>query len=67
MRRLSQGDWGDTPKRIIKSHFGISLDYLFKIVMKYLTEYRLKKAIHYLDETDENINSVFEKIGFGII
>ena len=44
MRRLSQGDWGDTPKRIIKSHFGISLDYLFKIVMKYLTEYRLKKS-----------------------
>lgn len=34
-------------------------------INKYLTEYRLKKAVDYLDKTDESINSVYEKIGFG--
>ena len=58
---------------MIAEEFKISAPYCAKkfrtetgiSINKYLTEYRLKKAIHYLDETDENINTVFEKIGFG--
>lgn len=40
-----------------KAETGVALN-------KYLTEYRLKKSLYYLNETDENINSIIEKVGF---
>lgn len=40
-----------------KAETGVSLN-------RYLTEYRLKKSIFYLNETDGNISSIVEKVGF---
>lgn len=33
-------------------------------ISKYTTEYRLKKAVQYLNDTNESINSIITKVGF---
>lgn len=43
--------------KLFREEVGVSIS-------KYLTEYRLKKAVHYIGETDENINAIMAKTGF---
>lgn len=59
-------------QEMIASELGLSSNYVSKqfkaalgiSVGKYLTEYRLKKSITYLNETEFDIRSIMEKVGF---